>query len=94
MSVSIFSFFLLLAKFPFVGSGLISCSLLAHRLILCRQFHRMAQKYGLQSGDGPTESQMTNGSFKVISVARDVENKVFAKTVMKARGDPGESGLV
>lgn len=72
MSVSIFSFFLLLQKFPF--------------------FHRLAQKYGLQSGDGPTEEQMTNGFFKVVSVARDVDNKVFAKTTMKARGDPGYLG--
>lgn len=58
------------------------------------QIHSLAQKYGLQSGDGPTEEQMTNGSFKVVSVARDVENKVFAKTTMKARGDPGASSRI
>jgi hypothetical protein len=53
------------------------------------QFHQLAEKYGPKSGDGPTEDQMTNGYFKVISVARDVSNSVFAKATVKARGDPG-----
>lgn len=54
------------------------------------QFHRLAEKYGLKAGDGPTEEVMTNGFFKVINVARTIDNKMFAKTTMTARGDPGE----
>jgi len=50
---------------------------------------RLAKKWGLQAGDGPSEQVMQNGWMNVQTVARSVDGKTKAKATFKARGDPG-----
>ena len=54
-----------------------------------RQIRSLAKKYGLQSGDGPSEDAMQNGWMDVRTTARSVDGKSFARARFVSRGDPG-----
>ncbi|CAD6578891.1 MAG: hypothetical protein CYPHOPRED_000699 [Cyphobasidiales sp. Tagirdzhanova-0007] len=70
---------------------LISAGLYAFSALVfsSRWIHSLASKYVVQPGSGPNEQTLQNGNFTVTTIARDVENKKFARSIFKGSGDPG-----
>ncbi|KAL7010187.1 hypothetical protein EMMF5_000207 [Cystobasidiomycetes sp. EMM_F5] len=50
---------------------------------------RLAWKRFAIAGSGPTESQMTNGFFRLTTTARSEDETKFSQCIMNGKGDPG-----
>lgn len=76
-------------------AGLVSTLLFTVAIVLTKVnfLRNLAKRYGLQSGDGPSEKVQQNGFYRVTTVARSTDGKVATECCMKGQGDPGEPRL-
>ncbi|SCV68717.1 BQ2448_838 [Microbotryum intermedium] len=58
-------------------------------LIFVPPIRWLAQKYGPQSGDGPSEKMQKTGWFKLLTIAKSTDGKQEVAVTMKGKGDPG-----
>ncbi|KDE03187.1 hypothetical protein MVLG_06307 [Microbotryum lychnidis-dioicae p1A1 Lamole] len=58
-------------------------------LIFVPPIRWLAEKYGPQSGDGPSEKMQRTGWFKLLTIAKSTDGKQEVAVTMKGKGDPG-----